>query len=83
MSSPVIAPDASNDDLEHLSVVRVQIIVKRHHSFSISLPDSPVEFRPRPLEPVFVCPAPRSAEVVEVPQQKVGKVGSRPDVGGQ
>ena len=63
--------------------MRVQITARRRIAFAVSIPDSPVEFRPHALEGVFVCPAPRSTEIVAIPQQKVGKGGSHFDVGGQ
>ena len=75
--------DANRKNLEHLSVMRVQIIVRRHLSLSISIPDSPVELCPHALDRVFIYPTPRTAEVIAVPEQKVGEGGSHRDVRGQ
>jgi len=55
-------------DLEHLPVVRVQVIVRRHLSFVIGVPESPVKFCPHPPERFLVYPAPCFAKVVPVPQ---------------
>jgi len=55
-------------DLEHLPVVRVQVIFRRHLSFVIGIPESAFKFRPHPLERFLVDPAPCPAKVVAVPQ---------------
>lgn len=70
-------------NLQHLPIMRIQILILRHLPLAIIPPKPPIKFPPHPLQLARPRPHPRRPQIISIPEEQVGECGCETEVGGE